>query len=184
MLRMALRIGRPAHAADHHAAQHPGAGALLDATASCARVAALGQYRQSRAGFRREFGGALWRQRLGRQELDAELIADNDAAMWQRDWIERGRVREAPQLTRIVVAVDPPASTHGDECGIVVAGRSEDNEAYVLADRSMGGLTPLGWSSRVAETYDEFEADCIVAEANQGGEMVRTLLSTRCRMRG
>ena len=116
--------------------------------------------------------------RLGRQELDAEIIADNDAAIWQRDWIERGRVREAPQMTRIVVAVDPPASTHGDECGIVVAGRSEDNEAYVLADRSMGGLTPLGWSSRVAETYEAFEADCIVAEANQGGEMVRTLLNT------
>ena len=116
--------------------------------------------------------------RLGRQELDAEIIADNDAAMWQRDWIEQGRVREAPQMTRVIVAVDPPASTHGDECGIVVAGRSEDNRAYVLADRSMGGLTPLGWSSRVAETFEAFEADMIVAEANQGGEMVRTLLNS------
>ena len=74
------------------------------------------------------------------------MIDDNDAALWQRDWIETRRVREAPQLTRVVVAVDPPASTHGDECGIVVAGRSEDNRAYVLADRSMGGLTPLGWA--------------------------------------
>jgi phage terminase large subunit-like protein len=116
--------------------------------------------------------------RLGRQELDAEIIADNDAALWHRDWIERGRIREAPQLTRIVVAVDPPVFTHGDECGIVVAGRGEDGKAYVLADRSMGGLTPLGWSSRVAETYELFEADSIVAEANQGGEMVRTLLNS------
>jgi phage terminase large subunit-like protein len=116
--------------------------------------------------------------RLGRQELDAEIIADNDAALWHRGWIERGRVREAPELERIIVAVDPPVSTHGDECGIVVVGRSADNKAYVLADRSMGGLTPLGWSSRVAETYELFEADSIAAEGNQGGEMVRTLLNT------
>ena len=116
--------------------------------------------------------------RLGRQELDAEIIADNETALWRRDWIENTRAREAPELTRVVVAVDPPASTHGDECGIVVVGRGEDNDAYVLADRSAGGLTPLAWSTRVAETYEAFEADAIVAESNQGGEMVRTLLVT------
>ena len=123
-------------------------------------------------GLEMRYGGT----RLGRQELDAEIIADNDAAMWQRDWIERGRVREAPQMTRVVVAVDPPASVTGDECGIVVAGAGKNGEAYVIADRSMGGLTPNGWASRVADAYVEFQADRIVAEANQGGDMVAQMM--------
>jgi len=114
--------------------------------------------------------------RLGRQELDAEIIADNDAALWQRDWIERLRVREAPQLELVVVAVDPSVSVSGDECGIVVVGRCEKGEAYVLGDRSRGGLTPNQWASRVADAYLEFDADKIVAEANQGGEMVRAMM--------
>lgn len=114
--------------------------------------------------------------RLGRQELEAEIIADNDAALWRRDWIEKARVREAPELVRVVVAVDPPASAHGDECGIVVAGLGEDGDGYVLADRSMGGLTPNGWASRVADAYLDFKADAVIAEANQGGDMVKSLL--------
>ena len=64
------------------------------------------------------YGGS----RLGRQELDAEIIEDNDAALWRRRWIDANRVRSAPELSRIVVAVDPPVSSTGDECGIVVAG--------------------------------------------------------------
>ena len=112
--------------------------------------------------------------RLGRQELNAELIEDNDAALWRREWIDR--VREAPPLTRVVVAVDPPASIAGDECGIVVAGTSEAGDAYVLADRSVGGLSPASWAARVADAYEDFEADSIVAEANQGGDMVKQVL--------
>jgi phage terminase large subunit-like protein len=76
---------------------------------------------------------------LGRQELDGELIADHNGALWQRDWIEKHRVRDVPVLERIVVAVDPPVSATGDECGIVVAGRAND-EFYILADLSAGGL--------------------------------------------
>jgi phage terminase large subunit-like protein len=114
--------------------------------------------------------------RLGRQELEAEIIADNDGALWQREWIERGRVRVAPELTRIVVAVDPSASVTGDECGIVVVGVCEKGDGYVLADCSAGGLTPNQWASRVADAYEEFKADEIVAEANQGGDMVQSLL--------
>jgi phage terminase large subunit-like protein len=124
------------------------------------------------SGLQLRFGGT----RLGRQELNAELIEDNDAALWRRDWIERARVREAPQLTRVVVAVDPPASIAGDECGIVVAGLGEDGSAYVIADCSVGGLSPAAWASRVADTYEQFEADSIVAEANQGGDMVKQVL--------
>jgi len=115
--------------------------------------------------------------RLGRQELEAELIEDNDAALWRRSWIDAARVREAPQLAVIVVAVDPPASAHGDECGIVVAGRTGDGQVYVLADRSAGGLTPAQWAARVADAFEKYEADMVVAEANQGGDMVRAMLA-------
>jgi len=124
------------------------------------------------SGLELRFGGT----RLGRQELEAELIEDNDLALWRRDWIERARVREAPQLTRVVVAVDPPASIAGDECGIVVAGLGEGGAAYVIADCSAGGLTSAGWATRVADAYEHFEADKIVAEANQGGDMVKQVL--------
>jgi len=112
---------------------------------------------------------------LGRQELDGELIEDHDGALWKREWIEKSRVRDAPGLERVVVAVDPPASSTGDECGIVAAGRAGD-QAYVLADRSAGSLTPAAWAARVMQAYADFEADAIIAEANQGGEMVRNVL--------
>ena len=114
--------------------------------------------------------------RLGRQELDAEVIEDNDAALWRRDWIEKARVREAPPLVRVVVAVDPPASIAGDECGIVAAGLAETGEAYVLGDCSSAGLTPAAWARRVADACEDHRADAIVAEANQGGDMVKALL--------
>jgi phage terminase large subunit-like protein len=112
---------------------------------------------------------------LGRQELDGELVDDTPGALWRREWIEAARVREAPVLEHVVVAVDPPASSNGDECGIVVAGRAGDG-GYVLADHSQGGLTPAGWAARVMQAFADFEADVIVAEANQGGEMVRSVL--------
>lgn len=124
------------------------------------------------AGLELRYGGT----RLGRQELDGELIEDNEAALWKRDWIEKTRVRTVPELVRVVVAVDPPASVAGDECGIVVAGLAESGEGYVLADCSVAGLTAAGWAGRVAEAYDAFKCDCVVAEANQGGDMLRQVL--------
>jgi phage terminase large subunit-like protein len=114
--------------------------------------------------------------RLGRQELDAQIIEDNENALWQRAWIDATRVQAAPALLRVVVAVDPPASATGDACGIVVAGIDADGAAYVLADLTADGMTPGQWSSRVATAYDAYGADCIVAEANQGGEMVKAVL--------
>jgi phage terminase large subunit-like protein len=122
--------------------------------------------------------------RLGRQELDAELIEDNDAALWRRAWIEAARAREAPALERVVVAVDPPASANGDECGIVVAGsvrtsgsdKNKASEGFVLADLSAGGLTPNQWAARVADAFAAHEADAVIAEANQGGDMVKAVL--------
>ena len=114
--------------------------------------------------------------RLGRQELDAELIEDNESALWRRDWIERTRCTMPPALTRVVIGVDPPASSKGDECGIVVAGRAESEAGFVLADLSAGGLSPNGWAARVADAFDHWKADTIVAEANQGGDMVKSVL--------
>ena len=116
--------------------------------------------------------------RLGRQELDAELIEDNPDALWLRGTIEGTRIMRAPELMRVVVAVDPPATSgpQADECGIVVAGIDEEGRAYVLDDRSMGGLTPLAWANRAGKAYRDHEADRIVAESNQGGEMVSTIM--------
>lgn len=124
------------------------------------------------AGLQLRFGGT----RLGRQELNAELIEDNAGAQWKRDWIENARVRVAPELTRVVIAVDPPASVTGDECGIIAMGLCEKGDGYVLGDYSVAGLSAAGWAGRVAEAYEHFKADCIVAEANQGGDMVRQVL--------
>jgi len=126
------------------------------------------------AAMEQRYGGTA----LGRQEMEADLIEDNDAALWRRDWIEATRVREAPVCSRVAVGVDPPASARGDECGIVVAGLAEHDraEGYVLADRSAGGLSANGWAMRVADTFDAYKADIVIAEANQGGDMVKTVL--------
>jgi phage terminase large subunit-like protein len=114
--------------------------------------------------------------RLGRQELEGALVEDNEQALWKRAWIEAARLRTAPFLARVVVAVDPPASANGDACGIVVAGCDLDGHGHVLADRSAGGLSPAAWAARAAQAYEDFQADAIIAEANQGGEMVRAIL--------
>jgi phage terminase large subunit-like protein len=112
--------------------------------------------------------------RLGRQELDGELLADTPGALWMRSQIDRDRVRVAPELVRIVVAVDPPVTSgeDADECGIVVAGKGADGVCYVLADHSAQGLTPQQWAARVIAAYSSHRADVIVAEVNQGGELV------------
>jgi phage terminase large subunit-like protein len=116
--------------------------------------------------------------RLGRQELLGEIIDDNPNALWQGEPIERERVREAPPLTRIVIGVDPPASGNAESaaCGIIVAGRSASGQGYVLADRTVQGLSPAGWARAVAAAYHDFKADRVIAEVNQGGDMVSQVL--------
>jgi phage terminase large subunit-like protein len=116
--------------------------------------------------------------RLGRQELGGELIEDRPDALWRRDMIEAGRVAEAPPLARIVVAVDPPVTSgaRADACGIVAVGRAEDGRAYVLADATCQGSKPLDWARAAVRLYDALEADGIVAEVNQGGELVAEML--------
>lgn len=123
-------------------------------------------------GLRAVYGGG----RLAAQELEG-LIVDTDGALWRADDLALCRGARPPTLERVVVAIDPPAGSTGDACGIVVAGR-RDGRAYVLADLTVSGLSPLGWASRAVEAARAFEARLIVAEANQGGEMVRSTLAT------
>lgn len=112
--------------------------------------------------------------RLGRQELDGDLIEDTPGALWRRDMIEAHRVAAAPPLKRIVVAVDPPVSSRAtsDACGIVAAGVGPDGRAYVLRDATVQGRQPLDWARAALAVYDALSADRIVAEANQGGDLV------------
>ena len=116
--------------------------------------------------------------RLGRQELDGEIITDDPDALFRRDQIESLRVRKGPEMKRIVVAVDPPASDgrKASACGIVCAGLGVDGRCYVLADRSARRLRPALWAKRVVDLFHEFNADRIVAEVNQGGLMVESVL--------
>lgn len=115
---------------------------------------------------------------LGRQELLGEIIDDTSGALWRRDWIEAHRVASAPELGEIVVAVDPPvtATAASDACGIVVAGRGADGRAYVLADRTLQGRSPDIWARAVIAAYQDFLADRVVAEVNQGGDLVEAVL--------
>ena len=122
---------------------------------------------------RREYGGSL----LARQELDGELIADLPGALWTRALLETCREASASaQPVRIVIGVDPPASAEGDECGIVVCALGEDRVARVLADASVAQPTPERWARAVAQAAAIWSADRVVAEANQGGAMVASVL--------
>jgi len=125
------------------------------------------------------YGGS----RVGRQELDGELMAEAEGSLFPRALLERCRVlryaasaaTQDERFDRIVVGVDPPASSGGDACGIVVAGR-RDGKLYVLADCSVEGASPDRWAKAVANAAAEWGASHVVAEANQGGAMVASVL--------
>lgn len=116
--------------------------------------------------------------RIGRQEIYGEILSDVPGALWNRGLLEKIRVRDVPPLSRIVVAVDPPVTSgkNADTCGIIVAGRDNNNQAYILEDCSVQGLSPLGWAKAALAVYHKYEADRMVAEVNNGGELVETLL--------
>ncbi len=121
--------------------------------------------------------------RLGRQELDGVLLSDVEGAFWTSDMLEQQRVQRVPEVDRIVVGLDPAAGTgsSADECGIVVVGAvmqgpPQDWGAVVLADRTVQGATPSAWARAAISAMEEFGADRLVAEVNQGGAMVGEVL--------
>jgi phage terminase large subunit-like protein len=115
--------------------------------------------------------------RTGRQELDGELIADAEGSLWPRALIEARRCELPIRFDRVVVGVDPPAASgpNADACGIVVCARAGE-EYYVLADESVAGLSPDGWARAVARAAARWDADKVIAEANNGGAMVAEVL--------
>lgn len=127
------------------------------------------------AEMRRRYEGT----RLGRQELNAQIIDDVDGALWNRDTIDADRVSTPPPFRRVVVAVDP-AVTSGEESaetGIVVVGVDANGHGYVLDDRSLRA-SPNDWAAAAVAAYHTHRADVIVAEANQGGDLVSSLIRT------
>jgi phage terminase large subunit-like protein len=115
--------------------------------------------------------------RLGRQELGGELIEDREDGLWRREQLEALTVKAAGPMRRIVVAVDPPAAAGKTSCcGIVVAGIDEAGRGVVLADCSVEGASPSGWAQAAARAYRRFDADRVVAEINQGGDMVAAVM--------
>jgi phage terminase large subunit-like protein len=117
--------------------------------------------------------------RLGRQELDGELLEDMPGALWTRTRIDSSRVAAAPALRRVVVGIDPAASSNerSDETGIVVAGLGTDGHGYILADGS-GRYAPLAWARQALALYATHGGDRLVAEVNNGGEMVTQTIHT------
>jgi phage terminase large subunit-like protein len=128
---------------------------------------------------RARFGGT----RLGRQELEGMLVEDVEGALWTAAMLERARVDEVPVFSRIVVAVDPPVTStkQSDECGIVVVGADtrgdpKDWRAVVLEDASVKGATPEGWARAALAAMERHGADRMVAEVNQGGDLVERVV--------
>ena len=114
---------------------------------------------------------------LGMQELEGKIVTDWPGALWSLSTIAKSRENTAPDLDRIVIALDPPTTSgaKSDACGIIVAG-VKDGRAYVLQDATLGQATPEDWASRAVGLFRDYDADCIIAEGNQGGEMVESVL--------
>jgi phage terminase large subunit-like protein len=121
-------------------------------------------------GLENRYGGSA----IGRQELGGEIVSDLAGALWTRAMLEAVRVPSAPNLSRIVIGVDPPAG--GGTCGIVVVGEGPQGAAYVLADASVSAVRPEAWARAVVAAADYWKADRIVVETNNGGEMVESNL--------
>lgn len=151
---------------------------IADPQTAVTRVSTAANAANLAPGFLDAIVGRYRGTRLGRQELDAELLEDRADALWPRNVIERARLVAAPELRRVVIAVDPPASSgpHADACGIIAAGLGADARAYVLADWTRERVSPLAWARICVAAYRKFEADRIVVEVNQGGELVETVI--------
>lgn len=175
-LRMALRLGERPRAV---VTTTPRPIALLRALLDDAGVAVTrgSTYENSAnlpAHFLDDMARAYRGTRIGRQELDGELLERLEGALWSIDGIDACRISDAPAMVRVVVGVDPPAGPGG--CGIVAVGLDAAGIAHVLADASVSGASPEAWGRAVAACADRLGADRVVAEINNGGAMVVSVL--------
>ena len=124
---------------------------------------------------RRKYEGT----RRGREELYSELLEEAEGALWSRQTLDATRVHSVPDMKRIVVAIDPAvtSSETSDETGLVVAGISADDHAFVLRDIS-GRYSPDGWASKAIGAYRDWQADRIIGEVNNGGDLIAFTLRT------
>ena len=178
-LQLGFRLGRPRSIVT----TTPRPTSLIKALANRAGhdvVITRGTTYENRSNLAPEFFNQIIREyegtRLGRQELEAEILDDNPNAMWNRSRIDEHRIPTRdllPHMRRIVVAIDPAvtANPRSDETGIVVVGHGQDGHAYVLDDVS-GVYTPAQWASRALDAYDRWKANMIVGETNNGGDLV------------
>ncbi|WP_354544012.1 terminase family protein [Roseovarius sp. MBR-78] len=162
-------------------------GVLKDILASASTVVTSAPTEANAAnlaqGFLEEVRARYAGTRLGRQELDGVLVDAAEDALWTPAMIEAGRVEAAPDLDRIVVAVDPPVTGHAgsDECGIVVVGAVtrgpvQDWRAYVLDDASVSAASPATWARAAIRAMEHWGAERLVAEVNQGGDLVEQVI--------
>lgn len=138
------------------------------------------------AGFLENINATYGDTRLGRQEIEGQILTDFEGALWTHDFLERARISNAPKLDKIVIGLDPPTTSTkaSDACGLVAVGctgQGLDRRAYVLEDASISGLRPDQWVKRAAALYEKWQARYILAEVNQGGEMVQTMFDTLAR---
>jgi phage terminase large subunit-like protein len=126
---------------------------------------------------------AYGQTRLGRQELDGELLTDYEGALWTHDLLDIAYYQgELPKFDKIIISVDPPVSSHGqsDKCGVIVAGSvgtGREARAYILQDDTTQGLSPTSWAKRAIMLYHSWDANGLLVERNQGGDLVTTLIN-------
>jgi len=115
--------------------------------------------------------------RLGRQELNAEILSEIEGALWTLRMIDRDRVKTHPDLVKLAVAIDPSVTSNkdSDECGIIMGGMAADGQIYIKEDLS-DIMTPLVWAGKAVDTYHRVKADRILAETNNGGDLVETVI--------
>lgn len=157
---------------------------LVDSAAEDARYrVATGSTYDNAANLAPAFLEAIKRQyegtRLGQQEIYASILDDAAGALWSRAVLEELRVRKLPAMRRVVVAIDPAATSNAasNETGIIICGLGQDGQGYVIDDLS-GRFGPDAWARRAVQAYRRHSADRIIAEVNQGGEMVESTLRT------
>lgn len=151
---------------------------LADPATAVTRAATTANAFHLAPSFLREITARYGGTRLGRQELNGEIIEDRPDALWSRALLDQCRAETPPPLQRVVVAVDPPASStkRADACGIVAAGIDKAGIVYVLADDSVAAATPTLWANKAIALWRRCEADAMVVEINQGGDMVQTVI--------